>query len=96
MIDSTDRKIQKAFRKQIGGTVFRDAASVNLYRDLDGVTAKEHKLIRVRTQDNVSEISMFPDTIISEHLKKDVSLIRYFFFEPEEFERARQIMTEGK
>lgn len=96
VIDSTDRKIQKAFRKQIGGTVFRDAASVNLYRDLDGVTAKEHKLIRVRTQDNVSEISMFPDTIISEHLKKDVSLIRYFFFEPEEFERARQIMTEGK
>jgi hypothetical protein len=95
MIDGTDAKIEKAFRKQIGSSVFRDAASVNLYRDLDGVTAKEHKLIRVRTKDGLSEISMFPDTIISDHLKNDAKLVRYFFFDRDEFDRASQIMTEG-
>ncbi|HOT83578.1 MAG TPA: hypothetical protein PLQ12_09800 [Candidatus Defluviicoccus seviourii] len=69
MIEGTDGKIRSAFREQLGSTVFRDEASINLYRDVEGVSAKEHKLIRVRTKDGLLEISRFADTIINDHLK---------------------------
>ncbi|MFZ1415681.1 MAG: HD domain-containing protein [Defluviicoccus sp.] len=95
MVEGTDGKIRSAFREQLGRKVFRDAASVNLYKDLDGVTAKEHKLIRVRTKDGLLEISRFTDTIINDHLKKDAKFVRYFFSDRDDFDRAYRIMTEG-
>ena len=95
MIEGTDGKIRSAFLGQLGSTVFRDEASVNLYRDLEGVSAKEHKLIRVRTKNGLLEISRFADTIINDHLKKDAKFVRYFFSERDDFDRAYRIMTEG-
>lgn len=95
MIEGTDGKIRSAFREQLGSTVFRDEASINLYRDVEGVSAKEHKLIRVRTKDGLLEISRFADTIINDHLKKDAKFVRYFFSDRDDFDRAYRIMTEG-
>lgn len=96
ILRGSDSKIERAFRTKLGATVFRDEAPVNLYRDLDGVAAKEHKLIRVRTRDAIHEITRFPDTIISEHLKRDASIVRYYFMNRDDFEKAHRIMTEGR
>jgi len=96
MIQGTDGKIMRMFSEQLGKTVFRDYGTTSLYKDLGGVAASEHKLIRVRTKDGVKEISRFDDTIISEHLKREAPFVRYYFFNLDEFDRARRIMTEGR
>lgn len=96
LVASTDTKIQERFRGRLGETVFRDAAPINLYKELDGEPAKEHKLIRVRTSTSLREISRFKDTIISDYLKSDRKIVRYYFFDSDEYETARRIMTEGR
>lgn len=95
MIEGTDNKIRRTFSKQLGKTVFRDYGTTSLYKDLSGVAAKEHKLIRVRTRDGVKEISQFRDTIISEHLKREAAFVRYYFCDSEEYARAYRLMTGG-
>ena len=96
LMDSTDRKIQSKFGKRMGRTVFRDAVSVNAYKEFDGTPAKEHKLIRVRTNTEVREITRFPDTTIGKFLKDERTVVRYYFTDTDEFERARAIMTGGR
>ena len=96
LLASTVSKIETKFKGKFGTTVFQDEASLNLYKDLDGVSAKEHKLIRLRAKDAIYEITRFPDTIISEHLKKDMRIVRYYFMERNDFDIAHRIMTEGR
>ncbi|MCB9948201.1 MAG: HD domain-containing protein [Rhodospirillaceae bacterium] len=96
LLESTDRKLKDRFNKQLGRSVFRDLVPISLYKELDGTRAKEHKLMRVRTDDTVREITKFPDTIISEFMKKERNIIRYYFLDRDEFERAERLMKEGR
>lgn len=95
MVEGTGGKIMRTFSEQLGKTVFRDYGTTSLYKDLGGVAAKEHKLIRVRTKDGVKEISRFEDTIISEHLKRETAFVRYCSSDSEEYVRAYRLMTGG-
>lgn len=96
LLRGADTKIERALQENLGKTVFRDEAPIHLYKDLGGVSAKEHKLIRVRTKDTVREITRFSDTIISDDLRKGTQITRYYFMDPDDFDRAYRIMTEGR
>lgn len=95
LLPGTDKKLIGRFEQSMGGTVFRDAASVTLYKDLDGMPAKEHKLVRVRSSTSLEEISRFSDTIISSNLQRDRRFLRYYFLTDSEYEAALRI-SEGR
>ncbi len=92
----TDDKLRERFAAQLGERVFRDSASINLYKALDGNPAKEHTMIRIRGTTGPLEITRFGDTLISGKIMKDQTMIRYYFLDDDNFETARRIATTGR
>ena len=82
---NAEKRIEDQLSGQIGKTVFKDYAPLNLYSRIGGESAKEHKKVRVLNgAGEAVEIPDFPDTIINGNLTKKQKLVRYYFLHEEE------------
>jgi uncharacterized protein len=93
---NAEARLDAHTKDQLGLTVFKDRAPLNLYSRIGGEMSKEHKKVRVLDgSGKAREITWFGETIISERLTQKDVLVRYFFFTEEERAKARKVMVGG-
>ena len=93
---NAEARLDAHCKDQLGKTVFKDRAPLNLYSRIGGEMSKEHKKVRVLDgSGKAREITSFGETIISERLTQKDVLVRYFFFTEEERSKARKVMVGG-
>jgi len=92
LLKDTDRRLQDRFRDRLDRTVFRDTASLSLYAERSGESAKIHKRIRIRTAHDAKHIIDFDDTIISNTLRNKRETVRYYFMDRDDEDEARRIL----
>ncbi len=90
---NAERRLDEGLRDKLGVTVFKDTAPNHLYGRVGGESAKAHKMVRViNGAGEDTEITEFPDTIISSWLTKKKNLIRYYFLNEADKDEADHLM----
>ena len=90
---NAERRLDDGLHDKVGIKVFKDTAPNHLYGRVGGESAKAHKMVRViNGAGEDTEITEFPDTIISAWLTKKKNLVRYYFLDDADRDQADRLM----